>query len=178
MKRFGAVIVLAVAIFMGYWATNGAMNAHSAAEKQVMGASGRAPAPDFQLKSLDGKPLRLSAMKGKVVLLDFWATWCPPCKEEIPHFKELYAAYGPQGVEIIGISLDQEGEEVVRAFAQREKINYPLAMGSTELTQQYGGIRGIPTTFLIDKRGRIAKKYVGYNDKQVFESQIQTLLKE
>ena len=179
MKRFGtAVAVLAVAGFIGYWATNGAMDAHSAAEKKVAGPSQRAAAPDFQVPALDGKPIRLSALKGKVVLLDFWATWCPPCKAEIPHFIELQNAYGPKGAQVIGLSVDQEGEEVVRPFVQAEGINYPVAVVGPDLGQKYGGIRGIPTTFLIDKQGRIAKKYIGYQDKEVFESQIRALLAE
>ncbi len=178
MKRIGSFALLVVAVLAGYWIMNGARDAHSAAEKSAAGAAQRSPAPDFRVTGLDGKPIQLSALKGKVVLLDFWATWCPPCKAEIPHFKALKSAYGPKGVEIIGLSVDQEGEGVVRSFAQAEGMNYPIAVVGQDLTQKYGGIRGIPTTFLIDKEGRIAKKYVGYQDKEVFESQIQALLKE
>ena len=139
----------------------------------------RQPAPDFNLKTLDGKSLQLSALKGKVVLLDFWATWCPPCRQEIPHFKELYTQYHSKGLEVIGVALDEGGEKDVAPFAQQNQINYPLsATGSQELAQAYGGIRGIPTTFLIDKQGRIAQKYIGYQDKEVFEKEIQALLAE
>ena len=143
-----------------------------------MGASQRAAAPDFTVTALDGKEIRLSALKGKVVMLDFWATWCPPCKAEIPHFIELQNAYGPKGLEIIGLSVDQEGPEVVRAFVREHGVNYAMAMAGQDLVQRYGGIRGIPTTFLVDKEGRVAKKLVGYQDKQVFESQIRVLLDE
>jgi len=139
----------------------------------------RQPAPDFNLKTLDGKSLQLSALKGKVVLLDFWATWCPPCREEIPHFKELYDQYRGKGLEIIGVALDDGGEKDVAPFARKNQINYPLSVtGAQELGQRYGGIRGIPTTFLIDKQGRIAKKYIGGQSKEVFETEIQALLKE
>ncbi len=139
----------------------------------------RQTAPDFNLKTLDGKTLQLSALKGKVVLLDFWATWCPPCREEIPHFKELYTQYRGKGLEIIGVALDEGGEKDVAPFARQNQINYPLsATGAQQLAQAYGGIRGIPTTFLIDKQGKIAKKYVGYQDKQVFETEIRALLAE
>ena len=139
----------------------------------------RQPAPDFNLKTLDGKTLQLSALRGKVVLLDFWATWCPPCKAEIPHFKELHDQYKAKGLEIIGVALDQDGEAAVRPFAQQNQINYPLsATKAQELAQAYGGVRGIPTTFLIDKQGKIAKKYIGYQDKQVFETEIRALLAE
>ena len=139
----------------------------------------RKPAFNFNLKTLDGKSLQLSALKGKVVLLDFWATWCPPCAEEIPHFKELYDQYRGKGLEIIGVALDDGGEKDVAPFAQENKINYPLsATGAQELAQAYGGVRGIPTTFLIDKQGRIAQKYIGYQSKEVFEKEIQALLAE
>ncbi len=141
-------------------------------------ASSRKPAADFNVKRLDGQTLQLSALKGKVVLLDFWATWCPPCRAEIPHFKELYDQYKGKGLEIIGLALDQDGEATVRSFAQQNGIQYPLAMGSQALTQAYGGILGIPTTFLIDKQGKIAQKYIGYHEKEIFEKEIQALLAE
>ena len=143
------------------------------------GADERRPlAPDFQLTDLQGRPLQLSSYKGKVVLLNFWATWCPPCLEEIPHFKALHSTYKDKGLEIIGISLDETGEGPVKAFAKAHGISYPVAMGSVRLTQDYGGIRAIPTTFLVDKKGRIAKKYLGSRQKQVFEQEILSLLSE
>ena len=144
----------------------------------VWAESARKPAPDFSVKTLDGAALKLSTLKGKVVLLDFWATWCPPCRAEIPHFKELYTQYKGKGLEVIGLALDEQGESAVRPFAQQNGINYPLAAGTQALAQAYGGILGIPTTFLIDKQGRIAKKFIGYQDKQIFEKEIQALLAE
>ncbi|MBI3333218.1 MAG: TlpA family protein disulfide reductase [Candidatus Omnitrophica bacterium] len=137
----------------------------------------RKPAPDFQLAGLNGKPLSLSALKGKVVLLDFWATWCPPCRAEIPHFKELYAAYKGKGLEMVGLAVSDKAE-TVKEFVRSNGVPYPIAVSSAQAEQAYGGIRGIPTTFLIDKQGRIAEKYVGYQEKQVFESRIQALLEE
>ena len=138
----------------------------------------RQPAADFNLQGLDGRPIRFSALKGKVVLLDFWATWCPPCRAEIPHFKELYTAYKGKGLEIIGASLDQGGPKMVRSFIREQGVNYPMVMADAQLAEAYGGIRGIPTTFLIDKQGKIAQRYVGYQAKEVFEQQILALLAE
>ena len=138
----------------------------------------RSPAPDFTVTDLNRTTVQLSALRGKVVLIDFWATWCPPCKAEIPHFKELHSAYRAKGLEVIGLSLDQGGPAEVAAFVKQQGILYPVALATPAIVQAYGGIRGIPTTFLVDKRGRIAEKYVGYQDKKVFEEKIVALLAE
>jgi peroxiredoxin len=173
---FSAVIVGLVII--GYGMAGQGTSVPSAEAKGAQASSTRQPAADFKLMDLEGQPLGLAEFRGKVVLLDFWATWCPPCREELPHFKELYAAYQGEGLEVIGISLDEGGAQVVKPFVQANGILYPIALGDSRVTQDYGGIRGIPTTFLIDKQGRIANKYVGYHDKEVFEQEIRKLLAE
>ena len=137
----------------------------------------RKPARDIALKGLDGKEIKISALKGKVVLLDFWATWCPPCRAEIPHFKELYDAYKSQGLEIVGLSV-REKPDAVKAFVKQNGVQYPIGITSGKEEKAYGGIQGIPTTFLIDKKGRIAEKYLGYHEKKVFEDKIKSLLAE
>ena len=133
-------------------------------------------APDFTLKNIDGRNYSLSSANGKVIILDFWATWCPPCRKEIPHFVELASKYKRQGLEIIGISLDREGVGVVKSFAENNGINYPILMGNEQVVAKYGGIRGIPTTFVIDRKGQIVEKAVGYRDKTFFESIIKKYL--
>jgi len=133
-------------------------------------------APDFTLKDLSGKDFSLSSTKGKVVILDFWATWCPPCRMEIPHFEALYKEYKDKGLEVVGVALDQGGASDVIPFAQANAITYPVVIGDNDVTARYGGIRGIPTTFILDRNGAIVEKFVGYRDKAVFEEAIKKLL--
>lgn len=133
-------------------------------------------APDFTLPDLNGKAFSLSELEGKVVILDFWATWCPPCVMEIPHFIDLYKEYKGQGLEVVGVSLDRGGVKVVKSFVEKNEMTYPVVIGNQKVAEDYGGIRGIPTTFVIDRQGYIVKKFVGYRSKEVFESIIQQLL--
>jgi peroxiredoxin len=134
-------------------------------------------APDFTLPQLDGTPLRLSAYRGKVVLLDFWATWCVPCREETPHFVELQQRYGSRGLQIIGISMD-DGPEPVRAFYQQFHMDYPVVMGDAKTGELYGGVLGLPIAFLIGRDGRIETKYIGATDSASFETAIGQLLQK
>ena len=137
----------------------------------------RRPAPDFSLTDLSGHAVTLSGTRGKVVLLDFWATWCAPCKTEIPHFIEIQNRYAGQGLQIIGISMDDE-ENAVRDFQEQYKMNYPVAIGNAKLAEAYGGILGLPITFVIDRRGRIYKRHVGQTESSVFEDEVRKLLAE
>jgi peroxiredoxin len=133
------------------------------------------PAPDFSLTDLSGHHLRLSDYRGKVVVLDFWATWCDPCKQEIPHFIEMQNKYSSQALQVIGVSMDDD-EPPVREFQQKFKMNYPVALGSPELADHYGGILGLPITFVIDRNGRITARHVGATDASVIEAEVQKLL--
>jgi cytochrome c biogenesis protein CcmG, thiol:disulfide interchange protein DsbE len=132
-------------------------------------------APDFSLTDLSGHQLRLSDYHGKVVVLDFWATWCDPCKREIPHFIEMQSVYGARGLQVLGVSMDDD-EPSVREFQRQFKMNYPVALGSSELADQYGGILGLPITFVIDRNGRITARHIGATDASVLETEIGKLL--
>jgi len=166
MKRlwiFGLVFVLA-------------LSACKPRNQLDLSGGNRPPAPEFALKDINGQPLSLAQYKGKVVLLDFWATWCAPCKVEIPHFIEMQNAYGPQGLQIIGLSMDDDAKPV-KKFVEEMKINYPVAIGDEKLASKYGGVLGLPIAFLIDKEGRIVHKHVGETTPDVFEKEVEELLK-
>ncbi len=133
-------------------------------------------APDFQLQDHEGNIIRLSDYRGKVVILDFWATWCGPCRMEIPGFVKLREKYHNKGLEIIGISLDQPGWQVVKPFMEKFKINYPVVLGNRQTAMMYGGINSIPTTFIINKEGKAVQRIIGYRPEKYFEEVIQQLL--
>ncbi|GAB4482370.1 MAG: TlpA disulfide reductase family protein [Thermodesulfovibrionales bacterium] len=131
------------------------------------------PAPDFSLKSIDGETIVLSGLRGKVVLLEFWATWCPPCRESIPELADLYREYRERGFTVLGVSVDSADDPSVMlsAFARDNGMAYPVLISSEEAVQAYG-VRSIPAVFLIDKQGRIVEASVGYSEQ--FRSTIRT----
>jgi peroxiredoxin len=135
------------------------------------------PAPDFTLPRLDGTELHLSDYQGKVVLLDFWATWCDPCREETPNFVEMQRKYGDRGLQIIGVSMD-DTDDPVRTYYREFHMNYPVVMGNAKLGERYGGVLGLPIVFIIGRDGRIFSKHVGSTDTAVFQKEVETLLKE
>lgn len=134
-------------------------------------------APDFNLIDIDGKKLSRSDYKGKVVLLDFWATWCTPCREEIPAFVAMQQKLGPQGFQVIGISMDDDAAPV-KKFYQQFQMNYPVAVGDDKLAQSYGGVLGLPVNFVIDREGKIVKKFLGATDVSVIEAEVANQLRQ
>lgn len=136
-----------------------------------------AVAPAWKLKDVNGVEVTSAQFKGKVVVVDFWATWCPPCREEIPGYIQLVKKYGKDGLVIVGVSLDQAGPSVVKTYAEKTGVNYPLVMGDDEVVAAFGGMEAIPTTFLIDRDGKIRDRKVGAEPTADYEKKIVALLK-
>jgi cytochrome c biogenesis protein CcmG/thiol:disulfide interchange protein DsbE len=153
---------------MYYFATRYTASKH-------LNISSKPPAPDFSITDLDGQTVALRSYRGKVVLLNFWATWCEPCRKEIPRFLEFQKQYGPQGFQVLGVSLD-DSDKPVRKFRDEFKITYPVVMGDAKLAESYGGVLGLPISFIIDQDGRIAAKHVGAVDLAIMEGKIRELL--
>jgi peroxiredoxin len=133
-------------------------------------------APDFSLPSLDGKTLRLSDLRGKAVLLNFWATWCSPCKIEMPWFVELQKEYGPQGLQVVGVAMDDASKEDIAKFAKDMGVNYTILLGKESVGDQYGGIPALPETFFIGRDGKIVDKIIGLKGKGDIEESVQKAL--
>ena len=148
----------------------------SVVEAAVKAEKDRKPAPDFTLKDANGQTAKLSDYKGKVILLDFWATWCGPCKIEIPWFIEFEQAYKDKGFSVVGVSMDEEGWSVVKPYIQDRKVNYRILLGTEQVGQLYGGLDSLPTTYLIDRSGRIASVHIGLTEKDGFQNEITRLL--
>jgi peroxiredoxin len=137
----------------------------------------RKPAPDFTLKDADGKPVKLSDYRGKVVLLNFWATWCGPCKIEIPWFMDFEQQYKDKNFAVLGVSLDDDGWESVKPYIAEKKINYRVVIGTEQVAQLYGEVDSLPTTFTIDREGRVAAVHIGLVSKSDYTHDVLDLLK-
>jgi len=171
---FGVAVVIAVSttiyLVNRYWIAPAAVHKTECDVSLPMAA-------DFALTSLAGKHIQLKNYRGKVVLLNFWATWCGPCQMEIPGLERLQSKYGPQGFRVIGMDvISEDNASAVRKFYQQFKMNYPVALASDKLVDLYGGLFGTPTSILIGCDGRIYGKYFGYLDEGVFAHKIQGLL--
>ena len=164
------VVAAVVVMLSGCNSSKPVSAANAKAEKE------RKAAPEFELKDADGKTVRLSDYKGKVVLLDFWATWCGPCKIEIPWFIEFERSYKDKGFAVIGVAMDEEGWTIVKPFISELAINYRILQGSDATAALYGGVDALPTTFLIDRSGKIAATHVGLTGRDDFEDGIKKLI--
>jgi thiol-disulfide isomerase/thioredoxin len=134
------------------------------------------PAPDFTLESLDGKHMRLSDLRGKAVLLNFWATWCGPCKIEMPWFVDFQNQYGAQGLQIVGVAMDDSSKEDIAKFTKEMGVNYPVLLGKEAVGDEYGGVPALPESFLIGRDGKIVDKIIGLRGKAEIEDSIKKAL--
>jgi thiol-disulfide isomerase/thioredoxin len=133
-------------------------------------------APDFTLESLEGGSMRLSDLRGKAVLLNFWATWCGPCKVEMPWFVELQNEYGAQGLQVVGVAMDDSSKDDIAKFAKEMGVNYPVLIGKEAVGDAYGGVPALPETFFIGRDGKIVDKIIGLRGKAEIEDSIKKAL--
>ncbi len=168
MKRFILVLLpLVIVLFVC-----------AEAEKTSIFGNNSSQAPDFTVKDLKGREISLSNYSGKVVFLNFWATWCGPCKAEIPDFIEAYKQYKDKGMEIIGISVDRISPKSVLKFAEKYKINYPVVMSTDKIQKDYEPGPYIPTTIIIDQEGKIRHRHIGYMSKEALKDYFLKLTEE
>jgi peroxiredoxin len=148
--------------------------AGGAAPGQIVGQN----APDFELQSLEGKSVKLSDFRGKAVLLNFWATYCGPCKIEMPWFVEMQKEFGPQGLQIVGVAMDDASTKDIAQFAKEMGVNYPILLGKESVGQSYGGIGVLPTTYFVDRDGKITAREFGLQSRSVFVDNIRKALSQ
>jgi thiol-disulfide isomerase/thioredoxin len=164
---FFIAAIVAAMLFVGiHMARNN--RANGPGKGQIIGSL----APDFELPGLDGKNLKLSDLRGKAVLLNFWATYCGPCKIEMPWFVELQKEYGPQGFQIVGVAMDDASTEEIAKFAKAMGVNYPILIGQDSVGQSYGGVSVLPTTFFIDRDGKVTGREFGLRSRSDFVDDI------
>jgi len=166
------VVAMVISIMLVFGIQKARHNSSSAGSNKILNQ----PAPDFALASLDGKTLKLSDYRGKAVLLNFWATWCEPCKIEMPWFVELQKKYGPQGLQVLGVAMDDSAPKDIAEFAQKMSVNYPIVIGKEEVGTQYGGVQYLPSTFYISRDGKIMDRVFGLVSRSEIESNIQKAL--
>jgi cytochrome c biogenesis protein CcmG/thiol:disulfide interchange protein DsbE len=173
-KKSLALVSLAVAAFL--WSCSGTQPVSAEAAQAIRN---RKPAADFTLRDANGSSVKLSDYRGKVVLLNFWATWCGPCTLEIPWFVEFEREYKTQGLAVIGVSMDEDGWTAIKPYMEAHKMNYRVLLGDDSVSQLYGGVESLPTTFIIDRAGRVAfPPHIGLAGKNEYLKEIQSLLGE
>ena len=171
-----AVVVIAAMLFIGANISRKkqaeARRTGSLIAGQIIGKS----APDFTLTTIDGKTLRLSDLRGKAVVLNFWATWCPPCKVELPWFVDYQKQYAAQGLQIVGISEDEGPKDKVAQFVKEMGVNYTVAIDDNSVAEKYGDVEDLPTTFYIDRNGKIVEFAMGLADRSEIEAKMKSAI--
>ena len=178
-KRSGRrdpVILIVIAMVISVMLVFGIQRARRAPIRVPAGQLSGQPAPDFTLTTLDGKTMKLSDLRGKAVLLNFWATWCEPCKVEMPWFVDLQNKYASQGLQVVGVAMDDASPSEISSFAKKLGVNYPVLIGKEEVGAQYGGIEYLPSTFYISRDGKILDHVFGLVSKSEIETNIHKAL--
>lgn len=173
MKRDPVVLIIIAMVVALMLVFTFKLTRHS---KPSSAAQTNAPAPDFTLQSLDGKTVRLSDYRGKAVVLNFWATWCGPCKIEMPWFVDLQKQYGPSGVQFLGVAMDDASTKDIAEFAQSMNVNYPILIGKEAVGDAYGGVQFLPETFYLDRNGKIVDKAFGLKGRGEIEDDIKKIV--
>ena len=180
-KILRLILLVGVILLLGYGVGKFELSARKPAKVECLGKE-ELSAPVFSLPDMNGRKVDLVSFKGQVIVLEFWATWCAPCREEIPLLNQIYKVYKEKGVVVIGISLDRKPPQEVKKFLDQLQVEYPNVMGDEEIFEKYsqmahlGPIRGIPATFVIDRKGRICQRYMGLTEKRILEEAIQAVL--
>ena len=174
MKR-DPIVLLVVALVISLMLVFGIQKTRHHPQRSGDTLQGQA-APDFTLPALDGKTLKLSDFHGKAVLLNFWATWCEPCKVEMPWFVELQTKYGPQGLQVLGVAMDDASPKEISDFAKKMGVNYPIVIGKEAVGDEYGGIPYLPSTFYISRDGKVVDRIFGLVSRSEIEADIQKAL--
>jgi|SRR5579862_310477 len=169
-----ALIVVALVVAFGIYV--GYHKARRSGASMTSHVARSSPAPDFSLQSLDGKTTHLSDFRGKAVLLNFWATWCGPCKIEMPWFVDLQKEYGAQGLQIVGVAMDDASAQDIAKFAKDMGVNYPILIGKESVGDEYGGVPALPESFLIARDGKIVDKIIGLRGKAEIEDAVKKAL--
>jgi peroxiredoxin len=168
-------LVIAGMLYFGYHQARRSASA-GGSDVSFSGITISKPAPDFTLETVSGQSMRLSDLRGKAVLLNFWATWCAPCKIEMPWFVELQNEYGSQGLQIVGVAMDDSSKEDIAKFAKDMGVNYPVLMGKEAVGEEYGGVPALPESFFIGRDGKIVDKIIGLKGKAEIEDSIKKAL--
>ena len=192
MKKTLLIILAVAAVIAGTWYADHATKASVTRASAKIGmtvppntALAGKPAPDLKFKDLNGKDVALSDLKGKVVFLNFWATWCDPCRIEIPWLIAMQEKYGPKGFTVVGVAMDDEGKSVVAPFIEKERfdvdgqklpMSYPILLGSDDAADKFGGILGYPTSFVISRDGRIIQKFQGLQSEDELIKSVESQL--
>jgi thiol-disulfide isomerase/thioredoxin len=170
-QRVGWTVVAAAICVAAWWP---AISAGGSEYRQKPKAE---HAPDFSISTIAGKSLKFEKLKGRPVIVDFWATWCGPCRYAMPHLQAMHERYGKDGLTVIGVSVDDGGPERVKKYVDRLGVSFPIAMANEEMLDAYGPLRALPTTFFINRQGDVVRRVVGYIDAETLESYVQEAMR-